>query len=305
MSSPRIDNPVEDDPATADFDRRMQCMEVWGGHHAVCESVAMTGLDVWVHSSPSSLRTASGGEDVYFLSSCASGRISRTLLADVSGHGSSVPHLAEELRQQMRRNINLVNQERLVTAVNQQFARTAGQQGFASGLFTTYFLPTRTLSVCAAGHPVPLIYRRSLRSWRFLENPDSEERGGRSVPLGVDENARYDVSTTRVEQDDLVFCMTDALTSSLTASGGPVGTGGLRALLQSFGELPPQEIFPAVLETLEHWHSENVDREGITAMLLRINNRKIPLKDNLLAPLRLFGGLAGLWPDRRPSDGPP
>ncbi|MFG0336227.1 MAG: hypothetical protein ACF8TS_22950, partial [Maioricimonas sp. JB049] len=129
MSPARTDISVDDDPAAAGFDRRMQCMEVWGGHDVTCESVAMTGLDVWIHSRPPSPDMSAGGKDVCLLSSCASGRISRAVLADVSGHGSSVPHLAEELRQQMRRNINLVNQERLVTAVNQQFVKTAARHG--------------------------------------------------------------------------------------------------------------------------------------------------------------------------------
>lgn len=100
----------------------------------------------------------------------------------------------------------------------------------------------------------------------------------------------------------LVFCTTDALADALTASGQPIGIGGLRALLQSLGELPPQEIVPAVLETLEQWNSENFTRDRVTAMLLRINSRKIPLQDNLLAPFRLLGGFAGLWPDRPRKD---
>jgi len=282
--------------------RKLRCMEVWGGHRAACESVATTGLDVWIHSSPADQASSASGEDVYFLSSCASGRISRLLLADASGHGSSVPRLAEDLRRQMRQNINHVRQERLISSVNRQFAGTAGDHGFASGLFATYFLPMRTLSVCVAGHPVPLIYRRSLKSWRFLENPDAGRCGERSVPLGVDPNSRYESCTTRVEQDDLVFCTTDALADALTASDQPIGIGGLRALLQSLGELPPQEIVPAVLETLEQWNSENFNRDRVTAMLLRINSRKIPLKDNLLAPFRLLGGFAGLWPDRPRKD---
>ena len=42
----------------------------------------------------------------YYASSCAAGRITRLLLADVSGHGKSVAAIAADLRLLMRRFIN-------------------------------------------------------------------------------------------------------------------------------------------------------------------------------------------------------
>src|SRR6187402_1776010 len=66
----------------------MQCMEVWGGNQAFDSSLALPGLDAWVYSRPYG-QSAIGG-DVYYVSSCATGRIMRLLLADVSGHGAVV-----------------------------------------------------------------------------------------------------------------------------------------------------------------------------------------------------------------------
>ena len=36
--------------ATLDEPKRMQCMEVWGGNHAVDTGVIMAGLDAWLYS---------------------------------------------------------------------------------------------------------------------------------------------------------------------------------------------------------------------------------------------------------------
>ena len=66
--------------------QHMQCMEVWGGSQVTSSGVELAGLDVWVYSKP--FGEAQRGGDVYYVSSCASGRISRLLLADVSGHGN-------------------------------------------------------------------------------------------------------------------------------------------------------------------------------------------------------------------------
>ena len=78
------------EPAT----QQMQCMEVWGGSQLTARGVEFGGLDVWVYSKP--YGQAQSGGDVYYASSCATGRISRLLLADVAGHGNSVAATAAD-----------------------------------------------------------------------------------------------------------------------------------------------------------------------------------------------------------------
>jgi len=48
-------------------------MEIWGGNRATDKQLEMPGLCVWVYSRPH--RASLGGGDVYYLSSCASGRV--------------------------------------------------------------------------------------------------------------------------------------------------------------------------------------------------------------------------------------
>lgn len=62
---------ITDNPA------RMQCMEVWGGNTAIDRHVTTPGLESWLHDRP--YKRAEGGGDIYFVSSCASGRIIRLL----------------------------------------------------------------------------------------------------------------------------------------------------------------------------------------------------------------------------------
>jgi len=64
--------------------QQMQCMEVWSGSQLTAQGVAFGGLDAWVYSKP--YGGAKHGGDIYYASSCATGRITRLLLADVSGH---------------------------------------------------------------------------------------------------------------------------------------------------------------------------------------------------------------------------
>ena len=75
---------------------RIQCMEVWGGNHAVATAVEVAGLDTWILSQP--YEGDREGGDIHYVSTCGSGRVSRFVVADVSGHGANVGDLAQRLR---------------------------------------------------------------------------------------------------------------------------------------------------------------------------------------------------------------
>lgn len=119
---------------------KMQCMEVWGGNRSTWSQFSVPGLDLWIHSEP--YRSNNAGGDVYYLSSCASGRITRMLLADVSGHGASVGTVAVELRDLMRKNINFVSQSHLVKSLNEEFESISEEGAFATASVST-FLPSK------------------------------------------------------------------------------------------------------------------------------------------------------------------
>src|ERR1700686_3299389 len=88
--------------------QQMTCMEVWGGSQLTTRRVEMGGLDAWVYSKPSGTDKRGGG--VHFASSCAMGRITRLLLADVSVQGNAVASTAANLPTLMRRFSNRLDQ---------------------------------------------------------------------------------------------------------------------------------------------------------------------------------------------------
>src|SRR5688500_10867459 len=118
----------------------MQCMEVWGGNQAVDSGVVMAGLDAWVYCKP--YRDAEGGGDVYYVSSCATGRINRLLVADVSGHGADVAQTAVQLRSLMRRHVNQIDQTRFIGTMYAQFAALAKCGGVVTSIVTMSFAHT-------------------------------------------------------------------------------------------------------------------------------------------------------------------
>ena len=159
----------------------LQCMEIWGGIEPVERRVATPGLDLWVFSQP--FEGDEQGGDVYYVTLCGGGVITRIVVADVSGHGASVAEFSSSLRTLLRKNINQKSQRRVVEQLNRQFGEMAGMRRFATALVTTYLASTDRLSVCNAGHPRPLYRRAHDGRWSLL--PCNERRGSRESAAGA------------------------------------------------------------------------------------------------------------------------
>ena len=268
----------------------MKCMEVWGGNQAVDQSLQMPGLKVWVYSRP--YGQAIGGGDVYYLSSCASGRITRMLLADVSGHGEAVSQVAVGLRDLMRRNINHIKQTRFVRAMNQQFTEFGDQDGFATALVTTFFAPTQIFTLCNAGHPAPLLFRRGTSQWTELANNADHTEAVTDTPLGVIDEAAYRQLNVQLQTGDMVLGFSDAVTESEDANGRQFGRDGIFRMVRELNATKPDDVIPALLERIAGSADGNLTQDDATILLCQATGGGPSPRDNWLAPFRLFGSVA-------------
>jgi len=254
--------------------QQMQCMEVWGGSQVTSDGVELAGLDVWVYSKP--YGQARHGGDVYYVSSCASGRISRLLLADVSGHGKSVASLAADLRTLMRRFVNRLDQKEFVRLLNEQFTALSKQGSFSTAVVTTFFAPSRRLSLCNAGHPRPLLFRAQDGRWSFLGHQDNpEKKGPRNIPLGIFRLADYEHFDIELEPGDCLLSYTDALIESCDADGEMLGEEGLLRIVNLLGEIPAEKMIGALLEEIRQRFPENLSADDVTVMVVRANGRAL------------------------------
>jgi serine phosphatase RsbU (regulator of sigma subunit) len=252
--------------------QQMSCMEVWGGSQLTDSGVEFGGLDAWVYSKP--FGQAHRGGDVYYASSCATGRITRLLLADVAGHGASVAATAADLRLLMRRFVNRLDQSEFVRLINKQFAELSRQAVFATAVVTTFFEPTRRLTVCNAGHPRPLIYRAAKRQWDFLYQAEPASPGPRNLPLGILNISDYDQFDLELEVGDCIVSYTDALIESQDADGQMLGEQGLLRIVQLLGEVDAPRFIPMLLGEIADRYPENLAADDVTVMVLRVNERK-------------------------------
>lgn len=248
----------------------MQCMEVWGGSQLTSSSVELGGLEAWVYSKP--YDQAQHGGDVYYASSCATGRISRLLLADVSGHGKTVAATAADLRTLMRRFVNRLDQQEFVRMLNQQFTALSRDGIFATAVVTTFFSPSRRLSICNAGHPRPLLYRSADRAWSFLGQDEAPEKpAGSNLPLGITDLAEYEQLDVELDPGDYLVTYSDALIESCDADGEMLGEVGLLRIMNLLGDVEPQNLIDTLLKELTERFPGNLSADDVTVLVAHAN----------------------------------
>lgn len=293
----------------------MRCMEVWGGNAAVASGVAMAGLDAWIYCRPyqgAQDAAAEAGGDLYYVSSCATGRIARLLLADVSGHGPGVSQIAINLRRLMRKYVNYLDPCRFVGEVNRSFSKLSENGCFATAIITTFFAPTNRLTLCNAGHPPPLLYRPGF-GWRYVEQERDDSDKPVDLPLGIEDTSSYRPMEVRMKAGDIVLCYTDGVPESRGVDGDLLGAQGLLEVVRTLDATNPSQLVPTLLERIAALHEGNLTQDDVTVLMYKCTGEGVatPIVQRILSPLRVVwgvirsmfpGGGPAPWPDHHPAN---
>lgn len=269
----------------------LQCLQVWGGTEAADQQLAMTGLDGYLYARPH--QGAKRGGDVYYISSCASGRITRVLLADVAGHGSKVSETAQDLRSLMQRYVNFTNQQKFMKELNRRFAEVTETGRFATTVAMSFFAPTRRLSISNAGHPSPLLYRPCDKKWSVLGLDPNDENSdlAADLPLGVEDSAGYQLMDITFEPDSLLLMYTDALIESRDAEGRMLGIRGLVERLNKLDVNDTARIVPDLVDALTQEDDRDLSDDDVTVLLIKANGKKSEWKKIAMGPINVVRGL--------------
>lgn len=267
---------------------RMQCMEIWGGNRAVDKSFEAPGLDLYVFSAPYQ-SSKTGGGDIYYCTSCASGRITRMLLADVAGHGESASKLAIVLRDLLRDNVNTISQEHFIEAMNREFGKVAEESCFATAVVATFFEPTGRFTFGLAGHPHPIYYQAAKRSWSHLVSQGLRDDEIGNMPLGMLDHSIYTGHSIATQQGDMFLLYSDAFMEAVDRDGNQLGILGLVRILNQWNQPDPIDVIPFLWTEIQSLSDKNLLDDDATIFLGHFKPNRVRIRDNFLAPFRLMG----------------
>jgi sigma-B regulation protein RsbU (phosphoserine phosphatase) len=269
-------------------DDKFSCMEIWGGNKSIDKDFQTPGLEFSIFSQPCS--NAKAGGDVIYTSQCASGRITRIVLADVSGHGQLASKTANDLRDLMRKYINYIQQSKFVESMNHKFNVLQTDEHFATAVVMTYFQPTRILQLSNAGHPPPLYYSSTKGSWSFIYQPRDKQEEMDDIPLGILPSTCYSSEKVKLSVGDVILTYSDALIECPFHDGTLLGTDGLFNLVTKLeisqdSNSIVHELMDMIIESTG---SKISNGDDTTITVLKVNETKVSLLDNVLAPARFL-----------------
>jgi sigma-B regulation protein RsbU (phosphoserine phosphatase) len=209
---------------------RLACLELRGGNRAAVYQAELPGLSAWISCRP--LHPATRGGDLYYLSVCSQGSISRITIADVAGHGEDVSTLAEGLRDALRDHADHWDQSALIRQLNDSFLKVSVSGKYATAILLGHYVETGELLFTNAGHLPPLWYRAGLREWTFLQDATPYSKEIADLPLGLIPGTDYTQTAVQLEQDDLLLLYTDGINESCDESGEQLGLERLLEIAQ-------------------------------------------------------------------------
>jgi phosphoserine phosphatase RsbU/P len=261
--------PAEEQSATRGEVYRLACLEVSGGNRAAMYDVELPGLDAWVSCRP--LQPATRGGDLYYLSVCSQGSISRITLADVSGHGESVSTLAERLREALRDHADHWDQSALIRQLNDSFFRISTAGKFATAVLLGHYVDTGEMLFTNAGHLPPLWYRSAAREWSFLQEETPYSKEIADLPLGIISGTAYTQAAVQLEPGDLLMLYTDGIIESCNDHGEPLGLDGLLEMARGLRAESASEAGVALVEAVARFRGSAAatDDETVVAVYRR------------------------------------
>lgn len=246
---------------------RLACFELWGGNHSADHPVELPGLLGWVYSAP--LDSGSGGGDVHYFSVCSKGMVSRIAVADVAGHGPQANSMAVNLRHALMHHTDHWDQSALMQELNEAFLRASEDSPYATAAVLGFYRETGELLFSNAGHPPPLWYRASERSWHFLEDCTPFAVDIEGLPLGVIPGTTYSQTAVQIGFSDLLVLYTDGITETIDSSNNELGTTGLLEMAKTLALKSPVDVIRGLTSDIRTFRGGARRRDDDTLIVLQ------------------------------------
>ena len=155
------------------------------------------------------------------------------------------------------------------TAGNALLAASNREMMFATMFCCVIDLRTGDVSYVTCGHHSPFILRKG--------KPISTIEVS-SLPLGIDENARYKTRSFTLDPGDQLFLFTDGFTDACNSEDVRFGDERLHAAVEELRVHQANEVVPALIKSIDDFAGGAPQFDDLTAMLITAVGRKLPVK---------------------------
>lgn len=185
------------------------------------------------------------------------------VMADVAGHAIGPALFMVETRSAIRTQANNPGtpSEMLQVLNNLLYQDLDTADYFITLFYLQYNIRTEQLSFANAGHPPPLLLKRTEAQCRQL---DTE-----GLILGVRKNVNFEEKSIVLTSGDLVLLYTDGLTEAENPTGDFFGIEPVCNILHQYADLPAQDIIEILIKELKQFCQKESFKDDVTLMLFK------------------------------------
>jgi sigma-B regulation protein RsbU (phosphoserine phosphatase) len=243
----------------------IKCAEVWGGIRNQEQDVTAAGLTASLYSA--ACEGGKGG-DIYYLSVCDGGELTRVAIADVVGHGSVVSEVSQGLYDSLHDHMNDPDGSKVLAALN-GLAVARGIKSLTTASIVGYFTVNGAGFFACAGHLPTLVKRQGGNTWEAVE-PDDPGEGFVNVPLGAVPDATYGQGMVKLQSGDRLVLYTDGVIEAPGPDGKLFGLDRLHETLNRLGDSSLAELKQGLLDAVRAHTGGTLVHDDVTIMALEV-----------------------------------
>jgi sigma-B regulation protein RsbU (phosphoserine phosphatase) len=184
-------------------------------------------------------------------------------VGDVSGHGISSALLMASVRAYLRSRVTQAGSvAEIVTDVNRLVsADTMETNQFMTLFFLVVESQTARLTWVRAGHDPAMVF--SLESGQF------GELKGAGIPLGVDQDWRYEEATALIKPGQILVLTTDGIMETHNQKGDMFGKDRIKEVIRRNADLDADGIHRAVIDAVEDFRGKAPREDDVTLVVVK------------------------------------
>jgi sigma-B regulation protein RsbU (phosphoserine phosphatase) len=244
---------------------RIHCSEIWGGMRNTDSDVCTRGITASIYSSACD---AEQGGDIYYLALCSNDVLTRTVIADVRGHGSAVTQIGQWVYKALEESMDTLDGTIILKQLN-QLIHAHGFRALTTAVVAGFYVHDSSLSICYGGHP-PALFRQEARAsnWKRLDPPPSSV--STNLLLGALPDTLYDQMVFQLHPGDRIALYTDGITECENPEGTQLGVEGLCSFLQQREDQELATLKQGVIRELSKYAGGKSYEDDITLLLMEI-----------------------------------
>jgi len=247
------------------FPYRIRCSEIWGGMRNADSDVCTRGITASIYAVACD---AEQGGDIYYLAVCSSDLLTRTVIADVRGHGSAVAQIGQWVYEALSDSMDTLDGTHILERLN-HLIYAHGIAALTTAVVVGFYAQDFSVSICYGGHP-PVLFRQQNQEsgWKRLD--PSPSCAPTNLPLGVLPGTLYEQSVFQLRSGDRIALYTDGVTECEKVDGSQLGVAGLCEMLQRQGTQELSAMKKGVMGELSEYAGTGLYEDDLTLLLMEI-----------------------------------